>query len=284
MNYILLLIIVIGLTLQQIASKSYGEKVQGGEYSFTMGTILIALFFFVLTSGGKFEFSTSYIWYSVLFAISTSVTLIFTLMAINEGPLSLSSLITQYSLLIPTAYGLLVLGEPIGTTLIIGVIFLLVSLVLINIEKKGEEKKITLKWGIYIFLAFVSNGACSTVQKVQQLECSGQYKNEFMIIAYAVSVVALAIFMLRFERKQCIQNLKQGLGQIVVRGLGLAVVNFLVMVLSNTMEASVMFPIISAGGIVMTFLVSLFLYKEKLSLLQYIGLMLGIVSIIFLNI
>ena len=284
MDYILLMTIVLGVTLQQIASKMYGEKVKGGTYTFTMGTILVALLFFVITSGGKFVFSSSYIWYSVLFAISTSVTLIFTLLAINEGPLSLSSLITQYSLLIPTAYGLIALDEPIGASLIIGVIFLMVSLVLINIEKKGEEKKITLKWAIYIFLAFVGNGACSTVQKVQQISCAGQYKNEFMIVAYAMSVLVLALFMLRFERKQCMQDMKQGVGYIIVRGLGLAVVNFLVLVLSNTMPASVMFPIISAGGIVVTFLVALFIYKEKLSLLQNAGLILGIISIVFLNI
>ena len=283
MDYILLFSIVIGLTLQQIASKFYGDKVQGGAYSFTMGTILVALLFFIFTSGGDFVFSTSYVGYAVLFGFSTCVTLLFTLLAINEGTLSLTSLINQYSLLIPTVYGLLMLNEPIGTYLVVGVILLMVSLALINLEKGEGYKRITLKWGIYVFLAFVGNGACSTIQKVQQLECGGQYKNEFMIIAYAISVVGLTVCMLLFERENCLHDIKKGSGCIVIRGLSLALVNLLVMVLSNTMPASVMFPIISAGGIVVTFLVALFIYKEKLSTLQNIGLILGIISIIFLN-
>ena len=284
MEYILLVIVVLGVTLQQIVSKIYGDKVQGGTYSFTMGTILVALLFFVATSKGKFEFSTAYLWYSLFFGLATSVTLIFTYLAISEGPLSLSSLVTQYSLLIPTVYGLVALGELVKGSLIVGVLLLVISLFLINREKKGEEKKITYKWALYVFLAFVGNGACSTIQKVQQVNCNGQYKNEFMIIAYAMSIVALAICMLKFERKQCLQDMKRGIGCIIGRGLGLAIVNFLVLILSNTMPASVMFPVISAGGIVATFLVALFVYKEKLSLMQNVGLVLGIVSIIFLNI
>ena len=41
---------------------------------------------------------------------------------------------------------------------------------------------------------------------------------------------------------------------------------------------------LSAGGIVLTSLVSIFLYRERLSMLQYIGMVLGIGAIVFLNI
>jgi len=283
MDYILLTVVVLGVTLQQIVSKIYGEKVRGGTYSFTMGTLVVALLFFVATAKGKFVFSTAYIWYAVFFALATSITLIFSYLAINEGPLSLTSLMTQYSLLIPTTYGLIALDEPVKGTLLIGVVFLAVSLFLINFEKKGEEKKITSKWILYVLLAFVGNGACSTIQKVQQINCQGQYKNEFMIVAYALSVIVLAGCMLKFERKQCISDMKHGVGCIIGRGLGLAIVNFLVLILSNTMPASVMFPVISAGGIVATFAVALFVYKERLSVFQNTGLVMGIISIIFLN-
>jgi multidrug transporter EmrE-like cation transporter len=49
------------------------------------------------------------------------------------------------------------------------------------------------------------------------------------------------------------------------------------------MAPSVMFPVISAGGIVISFIISLVLYKEKFSIMQYIGLILGITSIVLLN-
>ena len=70
---------------------------------------------------------------------------------------------------------------------------------------------------------------------------------------------------------------------MVLCGVANGVVNLLVMVASLTIEKSVMFPLISAGGIVLTWIISVFLYKEKLSMKQNIGLVLGIVSIVFLN-
>ena len=60
--------------------------------------------------------------------------------------------------------------------------------------------------------------------------------------------------------------------------------NLLVMILSAAMSVSVMFPLISAGGIVVTFLISFFIYRENLSKKQYAGLAVGILAILFLSI
>ena len=72
---------------------------------------------------------------------------------------------------------------------------------------------------------------------------------------------------------------------MVLNGIANALVNLLVMVLvSKGMAASIMFPVISGGGIVLTTLVAIFIYKEKLSVNQYIGLLLGTVSVVLMNI
>jgi hypothetical protein len=98
----------------------------------------------------------------------------------------------QYSLIIPTIYGLCI-GEPASPFLYVGLALLFVSLLLVNLEKKGAEKKITLKWIIFVLIAFVANGACSTVQTIQQRTFEGAYKSEFMIIALLTSVVAIGV-------------------------------------------------------------------------------------------
>ena len=87
-----------------------------------------------------------------------------------------------------------------------------------------------------------------------------------------------------FVKEKVIANLMAGSIYCILCGIANAVVNLLVMVLSNRMPISVMFPIISAGGIIVSFLVSLFVYKETLNKMQYIGFCMGIISIIFLNI
>jgi drug/metabolite transporter (DMT)-like permease len=283
MNGILLILIIAGVTLQQVMKKAYNNRVSGGVFSFAAGSSLVALLFFAITSGGNLKFSGEFVIYSVLFALAFSTSTVFSFLAIVEGPLALTSLMIQYSLLIPTVYGLLALGEPIGVYLIVGIVFLMISLLLINIEKKGEKKKITFKWAVYAFLAFVGNGGCSLVQKVQQVACNKQFKSEFMLLAYAMAVVVLLLCALFFEKKDTWKHIKSGFGFWAANGAFNGMVNFLVLVLSGVMAASVMFPLISAGGIIATFFVSLFVYREKLSTAQTVGLALGIISVVFLN-
>ena len=281
-NILLLLTIVVFVSVQQVTKKAYNLKVSGDAMSYSAASCVAALVVFLITSGGKLTFSTEFLPYSLLFALSYSVTVVTGMLAILVGPLSLTCLVTSFSLIVPTLYGIFVLQEPVSTNLFIGLGLLAAALVLINLEEKGE-KKITLKWAIYVILAFVGNGMCSTVQKVQQIQLAGQYKSEFMIVALIISAVAMGIFALCTEKRQILPNLKTGFWLYVICGLANGGANFLVIFLSSRMAASVMFPVISAGGIVLTFLISLFFYKEKLSKWQILGSALGLVSVIFLN-
>jgi len=133
-------------------------------------------------------------------------------------------------------------------------------------------------------MAFVANGACCTVQKVQQINFGGNYKNEFMIIALSISALLLLAAAFFSKKEDVGYSLKKGFPYYSVSGIANGAVNYLVLVLSTKMAASLMFPIISAGGIIFTMIVSLLLYKEKLSLYQKIGFAFGLASVVVLNI
>ena len=70
---------------------------------------------------------------------------------------------------------------------------------------------------------------------------------------------------------------------MVLCGAANGFVNLLVMVASAQMNKSVLFPLISAGGIVLTWLISAIIYREKLSVRQNIGMLLGVLSIVLFN-
>ena len=283
MNYMLLTLVTLGVSIQQICKKAYNKKTGGGAFTFSAATSLIALLFFIGTSKGEFNFQPELLWYSISFAICFCLASVCSFLAISTGSLSLTSLFTQYSLLIPTIYGLLFLNESASTFLLVGILLLLASVIFVNFESKGEKKQITLKWFVFVFLAFVGNGCCSAIQKVQQLNFNGLYKNELMIVALGIVTLTLFIISLFAERDSIKFNIKKGCMLFLISGLANGLVNYLVLVLSSKMPASVMFPVISAGGIVATALVSIFVYKEKLSKYQIIGLILGTISIIALN-
>ena len=283
MTSVFLIIIILGITFQQVVQKIYNNRAKGGAYIFSAAASFCAIPVFLIASGGKLTF-TSELWiYSILFAVSYAVAVAFNFLAIATGPLSLTALIVQYSLAVPAIYGLVVLDEPVTPFLIGGILLLMISLILINLEKKGEGKKITLKWGIFALLAFLGNGCCSTVGKVQQMNCGGEGKSEFMIAALLIASSSLFVTALFAERKVIIPSLKKGAVWCLLYGLANGVCNFLALVLASRMPASVLYPLISAGGIVAAIAVSVTIYREKLSKSQLLGVILGILAIVAFN-
>ena len=283
MNFLLIFIIVLSMSVQGIAQKQYNIKTSDkGAFLFSGISMLAAAVFFLITSGGKLSFKMEVLPYCLAFALFFGMAILFTFFAVREGSLSFTSLATSYSLIIPTLSGLVLYHETVSVFFYVGLAVLLVSLVLINEYKDG--KRFTFRWLVYVFLAFVGNGFCSTVQTYQQHVFDGKYKSELMIVALLTVSLILFVISLVKERKDIKPCIKKGAVFMTLYGVAVALVNLLVMILSTKMNVSVMFPLISGGGLVVTSLVSIFIYKEKLTVKQYIGLFFGIVSVIFINI
>ncbi len=281
MNAIYLITIIAGCAAQNVLKKAFTNKRgRGGVFFFGALTALAALLFFIC-SGGKLNWEPGLWPYSLGFALSYGAGTVGAVAAVHYGPLALTGLMTSYSLLMPTLYGLIFLKDPIGVGLFPGLALLVISLALIT--RRNDEAPITLKWGIFVALAFLGNGMCSVVQKMQQVAFGGGCKSEFMILALGMVVLLLGGGALLRERKELQENLKAGWYLAVPCGLSNGLVNLFVMILSALMPVSVMFPLISAGGIVTTYLFARFLYREKLTKIQLVGFVLGIGSIVLLN-
>ncbi len=281
MQYLYLTLVIFGVSFQNIIKKPYTQKTSGkGSYTFALLLSLTALIFFAVTSKGL-DFNSGLILYSSLFALSYILGTVFALEAISCGSLSLTALLISYSLLLPTIYGLVFLKEPIGALFVPGFILLVISLFLTN--AKSEKVKINFKWIVFATLASVGNGMCSVSQKMQQVKFNGAYKNEFMILALSIVAAFLLVYSLIKERRKMTSFIKAGWKEAILCGLANGVVNLLVMVLSDAMPASLLFPLISGGGILITHLVARFYYKEKLSKTQTVGFIFGLVSVVLLN-
>lgn len=281
-NALFLSLTTIGISGQSILKKAYNVKTERkGAFLFSAISVFAAALFFLAISRFDLHFRWEILPYAFAFALSYGAAVLMSLLAIKLGSLSLTSLITSYSLIIPTFYGLFFLDEAVGPLFYIGLSLLCISLFLMNAKHAGA--RITLPWVAAVFLAFLGNGICSTVQMVQQKTFEGKYKSETMIIALlTVFLVMLALALIR-EKKEIAPAIKAGGLLATACGAANGLCNFLVMVLAVRMDASLMYPIISAGGILLTGLVSLLLYKEKLSREQYLALLLGTASVVLMN-
>ena len=151
------------------------------------------------------------------------------------------------------------------------------------INSKKSVVKISLRWVVAVIISFFTNGLCTAFQNAHQRKFIGEYKNEFMISA--LCVVALFLFACAFfaERRDVLPCVRRGGYLMALCGIANGAVNLFVMLLATRMRASILYPIISAGGIIMNWSVSRFLYKEKLTLGQNLALIFGIAAVVLMN-
>ncbi len=284
MNVLILISIIATAAFQNIFRKEYMRRGKSTVLLFNAIASACAAIFLLFSSIGNLDFSIGFLPYSLAYAAASICVNLFSILAIATGPLSLTSFFMSYSLLPPMIYGIVFLDEEITAKMIIALVLFFVAAALTNIEKRGEPKKITAKWILFVLLALLGNGFTSIIQKAEQVRFNGGYKNEFMMIAFIIIALVMVCISLIFERGRALQSIKRTVAFASLTGVASGIINLLIMVLTGLMAASVMFPAISAGGIVAAFLVARLVYKEKLSPCQYVGAALGTIAVILFNI
>lgn len=282
MQSLVLVMVVLSLCGQNLVNKFYNQNSSNQNVYIHSGVCSIAtMLFFMIISAGEIDFNKAVLPYSCAFAVAFGGAILFITLAIRYGQLSLSALFNAYALLIPTAAGVLLWNEKVSICLILGVICLIVSLFLIYF--KTEKKTFTLKWLIFAFLAFVCNGMFSVIQRLQQIEFNNKYSSYFMIVALFISAIIMLILgKLTVKNDGMGKSLKHNWRYGIIFGILNDLANYGVIKLNEVkFPASIMFPIISAGSIILTFACSFILFKEKLSKIQLIGAGIGIMAIIF---
>ena len=276
------------MSLQNIFKKAYKDN---ALFFFSFCTSLFAFAVFIFASGFKFNFEKGILLYALSFGVLFSVCTITLTFAVNVGNLAISGLIISFSLILPTSYGIFFLNNPFSVPFIIGLFLLAVSLCFVNlgekkVKKKTEHaggKKTNAKWLVLILVAAICNGACSIVQTAFQTAYDYNYKSEFMIVALAFSCIVLFIASIIVERGK----IRQSVGQAFVfggaSGIMSGLLNLFVMLSISIMPAAVVFPVIAGGSLIPTFFIAVVFFKEKYSVLQWVGYATGLISVVLLN-
>ena len=174
------------------------------------------------------------------------------------------------------------LGEAVTLEIVVGVALLLAAFVLVNL-KPDKGSRFSWKWFACVMVAFFGNGLCSITQNMQKRALGDSYSHEFMIIALAAASLMLLGYA-ALTSKNLRGDFKACLPYSVANGAANAVINFLMLLLIGNIPNTVLYPTNSALNMIATFLLAFFAYKERFSKTQYVGYVLGIASIILLNI
>ena len=281
MQYLLLLGAVLSISVQDVMRKQYDLKAKTPNvFLFTAFSAMTALVFFAARAGFRLHFVPGLIPYAALFAVTYAGALIGAYLSVRFGSLALSALTNSYSLVIPALYGVFALGEKMSPMGICGIACLCVSLLLVHWP--SEKVRLSWKCAASLLLLFFANGVFGTVQKVQQLAYDGGYISEVMVMALGAAAVILlfcAVFSWKHGEKQLRIAALHGLPNGVANGCS----NLLIMLLTGMIPNTVLYPTVSAGGIVMGCVVGMLVYKERPTGRQLAGFAMGAAAAVLLN-
>ena len=282
----LFILTALSMTFISVFKKLY-KKPAPILFSFISG--LFTLLFFVVAlivqNGFNIVIDSTTLFYGLAVGVFFCTSALTSLMALITGDLSLTGLFISFSLIIPTLYGI-ILGDQVGLTFFIGIALFLICLVFVNVKfGKKDKKPISVKWVVFVTIATISNGVSSTIQTAHQKITGGKFGSELMIVALILACIVYLIFCLATEKNKIKDAKNDALKFGCLVGVLTGLTNLLVMMFTgqNLMPVAIFFPALSGTTLLMTFLIGFFLYKEKYTLLQYVGILCGLASVILLN-
>ncbi len=225
-------------------------------------------------------------WFPFALGLGAMFITVFNLMAITtqRSGLSVVSVATKMSVVIPILFGLLYYKESLGIFKIIGIILALVAVYLASIKRQDGLK---IKPANFIFpvLVFLGSGIIDTTIKFVE----GEYiaKNDTPIFSATIFGMAAALGVLLLSVRAIQGKFKFQLKN-VLGGIALGIPNyfsvyFLVQALrSDILESSGIFTVNNVAIVMISTLLGILIFKEKLLPKNWIGIGLAILGILFI--
>ena len=147
-----------------------------------------------------------------------------------------------------------------------------------------KDSQMSVKWLLAALMSFLAWGFVGVCQQVHQNSPHADELQGFLMWSFIFSTVIFAVLYL-FVRKQKGNNRKTGFNiksrdsiGATLTGVVIGAVNIINLYLSGAMNPVIFFPIVNGGVIVLSGLAAILFFKEKLSVKQTIGLILGVAA------
>ena len=265
----------------------------------------------------KLYFSRESIYLGIAYGVTILVYYLFMMLALSAGPLVLTNSVLALYPLIPIFYGLLFWQETLSILIIIGLalfIYSIFNLTNATYYDQKTEKKIELRWLIFVLIAFLCSGATSVFAK-QHAIIRPDNSREYLLVCRWVNMlisgllcliarkqyaavshekqsetVYFSVLSTSKERTQCSSHLdilnpnRFFLLFCFLNGVLMAVANTIFMQVVTRYASAFFFPTTQALSIIFTFFFSRIIFKEFLSKEALKGYILIIAAVILISI
>lgn len=241
---------------------------------FNIIKFLVCIIVFGLLMFGEKLSVFTLVW-AIIFGAVTALGAVYKMSALTTGPMHITLLITTSSMIIPTMSGIF-FGEKFSILKLCAVI-VLIGFIYLSLDKTNH-KKMSGKWVFNSALTFIFLGAVGVVQKIHQTSVHKSETSGFLFITFIFSLIFCLV-----KNKFDIKFSSFGKKNIIFgafSGVCTFAMNYINLKLSGILPSQLFFPLINGSVIVISSVLSVILFKEKLSKKQLVGLCGGIISLI----
>lgn len=221
-------------------------------------------------------------WFYGAFLLGILFIVVFNLMALTSqrNGLSVASVASKMSLVVGVLFGILYYGESANYIKVIGIVLALVAVYLAS-TKEGQavKKKSSL---LFPLLVFLGSGCIDTSLKFFETEYVEEggvpiFSATIFGFAFLFGLLFLAVKIVKGDFKFHVKN--------ILGGILLGVPNYFSIVYllkalnAEGMESSTAFTVNNVGIVVLSTLLGLVLFREKISLKNVLGVLIAILSV-----
>ena len=238
-----------------------------------------------------FSFEPRVLIYSAFYGVGYATAMLGMIGALSSGSVALTAFVKQFSFVFVSIWGYFVGWDAFALPAGIGIAVIAFSMFLCLVAgKKGKKQEgqpvVTLKWLIFASMLLGGNVLCSLLQKYEQLAYPGEHKSMMMVFGVGFAIFFAFLFTLKEDKTHWRAAAKTSFQFPLLAGGCSALLNLSILLLANSeiISSGLAFSGMAVGGLVLTMLCDVIFFRERLSVRQWIGMVLGTCALVFLNI
>lgn len=210
----------------------------------------------------------------------------FNVMAITTQKLgaSVGSIANKMALIVPVIFAIVYYNDTVTVLKISGIILALIGILLATLKPKTLERHYHRSDLLYPLVLLIGSGFIDTyVKYMEEYLLKDSYDFQLFSSFTFLTAALIGLLLMLFRKKSRSLQLKT-----IGGGISLGVINFgaiyflLETFRRSNLESSVVFPFNNLGVVLLTSLLSYFLFKERFSNMNKIGIALSLLAVLLI--
>lgn len=292
-DYLYLFIGMLGMGGLSVFAAFYNRKNRmrpGTSRLYTLMVVIAAFLGWCVLYAFDFSFEPKVLLYSVFYGVGYATAMLGMIGALASGSVALTAFVKQFSFVFVSIWGYFVRWDTFSWKPALGISVIVISMLLCLISgKKGKEQAgrpaVTLKWVIFASMLLGGNVLCSLLQKYEQIAYPGEHKSMMMLFGVGFAIFFAFLFTLREDKTHWRAAVKSSFHFPLLAGGCSALLNLAILLLANSevISSGLAFSGMAVGGLALTMVADVVVFRERLAVRQWVGILLGTGALVFLN-